>query len=641
MGDSPIRRGQLITPFGVGALYVAKDGEGIITAGLDHWYKKQGGETISDDDLEEFVIKNEWRLEKQLGVNHFRLPPDFRTSYANFGNSNNDPNTNISIPFLRFPRWHFCSFCRKMNKVSLAKRGQVICDDCTKKIRNKSKNTFYSKEMIQVPIVAVCENGHIQDFPWNEWVHRTANPSCSGNKLKFISKGTPGLMGMAVRCEENGPGCNSTERSLAGVLNGKREGTEYRTQLSLRLTSDDTSFLCQGHSTWNGDTEGDNCSAHLKGSLRSSSNIYYSKIESSIFVPIENNNTMDQLIELFNKSKTRSIIGIMLDTTGEVPLNIFRSGDLKKIYEKFSDEDIKKSLDKHLGKNEGDNVNDELDDMEFRRDEFNMFNREVNFDKIETKIPPLEKYNPIIKKYFNKITLVKKLTETRALYGFTRVDTDRNLTRRQHKEALWKNKPDFKDDWLPAIQVSGEGIFFNFNEEKLKEFESNKDILDRITKWSQIERFRFETQKATPRYILLHTFAHIMINTFIYECGYGAASLQERIYISDGPNNMAGVLIYTAAGDSEGTMGGLVRMGHPDYLERIVEKAIESSKWCSVDPVCMEVAENGGQGPDSLNLGACHNCALVPETSCEAFNSYLDRAMLTGTVENKKMGYFN
>ena len=117
MGDSPIRRGQLITPFGVGALYVAKDGEGIITAGLDHWYKKQGGETISDDDLEEFVIKNEWRLEKQLGVNHFRLPPDFRTSYANFGNSNNDPNTNISIPFLRFPRWHFCSFCRKMNKV--------------------------------------------------------------------------------------------------------------------------------------------------------------------------------------------------------------------------------------------------------------------------------------------------------------------------------------------------------------------------------------------------------------------------------------------------------------------------------------------------------------------------------------------
>ena len=71
------------------------------------------------------------------------------------------------------------------------------------------------------------------------------------------------------------------------------------------------------------------------------------------------------------------------------------------------------------------------------------------------------------------------------------------------------------------------------------------------------------------------------------------------------------------------------------------KKAIESSKWCSVDPVCMEVAENGGQGPDSLNLGACHNCALVPETSCEAFNSYLDRAMLTGTVENKKMGYFN
>ena len=62
--------------------------------------------------------------------------------------------------------------------------------------------------------------------------------------------------------------------------------------------------------------------------------------------------------------------------------------------------------------------------------------------------------------------------------------------------------------------------------------------------------------------------------------------------------------------------------------------------WCSVDPVCMEISDRGGQGPSSLNLAACHNCGLVPETSCESFNSYLDRAMLTGTIENKNMGYF-
>ena len=641
MGDSPIRRGQLITPFGVGALYVAKDGEGIITAGLDHWYKKPGGEIIPDEDLEEFIIQNEWRLEKQLGVNHFRLPPDFRDNFSNFGNNNNDPNTNISIPFLRFPRWHFCSFCRRMNKVSLAKRGQVICDDCTKRVRDKSRNTYYSKEMIQVPLVAVCENGHIQDFPWNEWVHRTSNPSCSGNKLKFISKGTPGLMGMAVKCEENGPGCNSTERSLSGVLNGSKQGDVYRTQLSSRLTGDDQDFLCEGHNTWNGDIEGTNCNCHLKGSLRSSSNIYYSKIESSIFVPLENNNTMDQLLELFNTSKARTAIGMMIDMQGEVPLKIFRSGPLKKMFEIFSDEDIQKSLDQHLGREEGESNNEELDDMEFRRDEYTLFNREVNFDKIRTKIPEIGNYNELISKYFNKITLVKKLTETRALYGFTRVDTDSDLTKRQHKEALWNNQPDFKDAWLPAIQVSGEGIFFNFNEDRIQKFEKNTDVIKRISKYSQIQRYRFDSQKASPRYILLHTFAHIMINTFIYECGYGAASLQERIYISEGKNKMAGVLIYTAAGDSEGTMGGLVRMGNPNYLEKIVEKAIENSKWCSVDPVCMEISEKGGQGPDSLNLAACHNCALVPETSCEAFNSYLDRAMLTGTMENKRMGYFN
>jgi len=104
---------------------------------------------------------------------------------------------------------------------------------------------------------------------------------------------------------------------------------------------------------------------------------------------------------------------------------------------------------------------------------------------------------------------------------------------------------------------------------------------------------------------------------------------------------MAGVLIYTAAGDSEGTMGGLVNMGTRGNLEPVVRRALDKARWCSADPVCMEMGAEGGQGPDSCNLAACHNCALVPETACEEFNRFLDRALVIGDLYRKDLGFFS
>jgi hypothetical protein len=73
------------------------------------------------------------------------------------------------------------------------------------------------------------------------------------------------------------------------------------------------------------------------------------------------------------------------------------------------------------------------------------------------------------------------------------------------------------------------------------------------------------------RYLLIHTFAHLLINQFVFECGYSTASLRERLYISADTNApMAGILVYTAAGDSEGTLGGLVRLGRGKRLRDVV-----------------------------------------------------------------------
>jgi hypothetical protein len=145
-----------------------------------------------------------------------------------------------------------------------------------------------------------------------------------------------------------------------------------------------------------------------------------------------------------------------------------------------------------------------------------------------------------------------------------------------------------------------------------------------------------------PRYILLHTLAHLLINRLTFECGYSSAALRERLYVSENPSApMAGILIYTAAGDAEGTLGGLVRMGKPGRLEPLLARALTGAKWCSADPVCMEMGQSGGQGPDSLNLAACHGCGLVPETACEEFNRLLDRGLVIGPFGNPTIGFFN
>jgi hypothetical protein len=127
----------------------------------------------------------------------------------------------------------------------------------------------------------------------------------------------------------------------------------------------------------------------------------------------------------------------------------------------------------------------------------------------------------------------------------------------------------------------------------------------------------------------------------VFTCGYSSASLRERLYVSrERGREMAGLLIYTAAGDSEGTMGGLVRMARKDQLCAVFASALKDARWCSTDPVCMD-AGNKGQGPDSCNLAACHGCALVPETSCEEFNRFLDRGLVIGTFDEPSLGFFS
>ena len=123
--------------------------------------------------------------------------------------------------------------------------------------------------------------------------------------------------------------------------------------------------------------------------------------------------------------------------------------------------------------------------------------------------------------------------------------------------------------------------------------------------------------------------------------GYNAASLKERIY-SKRPQEegspMAGVLIYTAAPDSEGTLGGLVSLGEPKKLGYHIDQALEQMQLCTSDPLCAE--HTPLKGTTSLHWAACHGCLFSPETSCERGNKYLDRAVLVPTVLSADLAFF-
>jgi len=186
-------------------------------------------------------------------------------------------------------------------------------------------------------------------------------------------------------------------------------------------------------------------------------------------------------------------------------------------------------------------------------------------------------------------------------------------------------------DWLPALELYGEGIFFTLNEEAVEKWEAEEAVRERaeaVNRRFAAANLHFDAEVVpSPRFLLLHTFAHLLMRQLEQEAGYPSAALKERIYCSTSETPMSGILIYVAVPDVVGSLGGLVELAEPDRFLPLLSRAFESAERCSLDPVC---SEQEGQGPHLLNRAACHACALVPEPSCAFGNVLLDRTFVKG-----------
>lgn len=199
-----------------------------------------------------------------------------------------------------------------------------------------------------------------------------------------------------------------------------------------------------------------------------------------------------------------------------------------------------------------------------------------------------------------------------------------------------------QSDWLPAMELYGEGIFLTLNESRLEQWENDAAVQRRLhtlqTRYNNSGRTLPDMPNPlTARFVLLHTLSHLLMRQIEAEGGYPVASLLERMYCALAQKPMAGILIHVAVPDIAGSLGGLAELAEPQRFLGIFTRALEHAHWCPNDPVCRE---HKGQGPNLLNLAACHGCALVPEPACECGNTLLDRCFIKGDTRDGMPAFF-
>jgi len=293
-------------------------------------------------------------------------------------------------------------------------------------------------------------------------------------------------------------------------------------------------------------------------------------------------------------------------------------------------------------------VNDSDKHEEYRWQEYRCFSTQssLNDKGFRFKDIELPKY---IEPFFEKIQQVEELKVTNVQMDFTRVKPKERIVVDGIVQESSGGQNIFSIDsnelyTLPANETLGEGLFFEFSNERINNWisENSEQLEERFSKYltilpdpnSQGIGSKMKIYNNQYKHYLIHSFSHLMMRELEFSCGYPTASLKERLYISrNQEKNMSGVLIYTAEG-SEGSMGGLVSQGEPDKILEIIKKGLERSINCSSDPLCWE---SEGQGIFDLNLSACFSCSLVAETACEEMNLGLDRRILV----DEEFGYFN
>lgn len=602
-----IRPSQMLWTYGPGSL-IDLPNMSVITLSTDRWPKAHC------HPVHEARLLSSVQSILGPSVQELLMPPLVDSDNDNL----NNPLAHIGVPVMAFPRWMRCVKCGLLspcdsNLFKLKKNDfrpeqtRYVHASCR---GSKGDKRASDADAVPARFLTACRAGHLDDFPWHWFVHRGPD-ACSGNLRFYESGASLQTENLWVRCDQ----CNKS-RNMAQAFG--RAGVNNLP-------------ACRGrHPHLN--SFDDECKEEPRGIILGASNGWFPVTLSVLAIPMAGE-PLAQIVadgwKMLETIKERSHVDLILP-------GLIASGQLPGL-DQYANDKIWDAIEAHR------NGGSTIDQRDLKGPEW-----EVLSEKEPPKDYPyfMSKKVSVPKGFedvIQRVLLLERLREVNALLGFTRVEAPEEG---QGDEAaprapLSRSAPDF----VPATEVHGEGIFIQFKIDRLKAWSELESVKERDAMLFQGHRGWRHKRKMDPnegypgvRYLLLHTFAHTVIRELALECGYNAASIRERIYadVSDG-NDQAGVLIYTAAADSDGTLGGLVELGKPENFGLILSQALDRARICASDPLC---AEHDPSKDQSLHGAACHACALVSETSCETGNRHLDRALLVPTLDVFDAAFF-
>lgn len=612
-----VRRSQAVLQYGVGAM-IDFPSQVLMTALPEEWCELRPKPDIIHDE----------RLEKLLGVKKFITPSEG------------------GVAFARFPRWYFCPKCRRFQPIEswqkeyAQKKRRLGTEEDTYMLK-KLKCSDDGQELVPARIVVVCEHGHIDDFPWVNWVHRKNKYGeldvCANPKLLFKTgtSASSGLEGVEIECKTCG-----AKASLFGAFNADAlKEADMGSKFS-------TSFRCTGNHPWKHERE--SCQLYPRVMQRGAASVYFPRTISSLVIPpysslltskVENSDEYKALcnvLDYFKRSVTED------DEFNAQTVELIGQYEKRIADEIFEDvEGVRAVLKRKLLSFESD-IHDEDAELKYKAEEYKALTGKISgvqFERDEflREGADVSLYNI---KGVKSIALIHKVKEVTALIGFSRIQPTHAMNNSNERFVSIK-KPE--TDYYPAAMSKGEGIFLEFDIDALTNcfsrevFKGRESLLNE--KYNNSFYGKNNPMKITSEFVFLHTLSHLLIKELSFNCGYPTASIRERIYYGEARGEkMCGILIYTTGGDSEGTLGGLVRQGYSDCLPGIFSRALQSAKFCANDPVC---SFSEGQGIEALNLAACHACTLLPETCCEYSNVLLDRTLVVGNMDGSIKGFYS
>ncbi len=583
---TPVRFSHLTSYAGIGAVVRDSNDMLMVVADIRYWTDRNGSITAKP-------LPYVTRISNALGIGkELRIPPQAEEL-------ENGAIQGHYLPAVLFPKYAVCKKCGLLynNPWQQAERHYH------KRLRCEKKKC--DGQLEQVTWCAVSTQGYLDEVPWHYICHRRGDHGCRADFKSSYLRLTVNREGkQIVQCTR----CNSRSqfnKNKIGVINNQQPWVFEKPQ---PIEESDVEIM-----------------------EINNPGVYFPERTNALVIPPESRIDKGTVVDrLYNNSQ-------LCRTLESIRSSLRKKGIIRKLATDYrcKVEDIHAALQQIKDGyptldiiTSGDMQEDEyralltpLENM--REDEdFVTDHKTADWHNLAASFSgELLSLNTLV----DRLIIVRRLREIQIFKGF----------RRQDPGAEDLVPPDLTGtaDWLPAIELFGEGVFITLDEELLTGWERIQGVRDRAEevdrRYEDSAVALFEEPQITPRFILLHTLAHLLIRQLEATAGYPAASLKERIYCS-AARKMSGILIYTAVPDIAGSLGGIIESAEPVPFLALLDNVFKHALWCSLDPVC---SEHEGQGPGWLNRAACHACALIPEPSCAYSNIFLDRVFIKGSQE--------